>query len=134
MGTVNFFDKERNLIMQFKDFRFMTTEALNIVTFMGKVDFDFFHLETNFEVEEFDLKNLLLLLEKMHNREQKYITFNPLSGKIIIRLSEDDGQINVKGEIYNEMSTCKLEFKYDIDQSFIPDLIKEIEIVMKENA
>jgi hypothetical protein len=134
MGTVNFFDKERNLLMQFKDFRFMTTEALKIVTFMGKVDFDFFHLETYFEVEEFDLKNLLLLLEKMYNREQKYITFNPLSGKIIIRLSEDDGQINVKVEIYNEMSTCKLEFKYDIDQSFIPDLIKEIEVAMKENA
>lgn len=134
MSTINFFNKGRTLIMQFRDFQFMKTEALKIVTFTGKIDFDFFHLETNFEVEEFDLQNLLSLLEKMYNRQQKYITFNPLSGKIIIRISEDNGYINVKGEVYNEMSTCRLEFTYDIDQSFIPDLIKEIETVMRVNS
>ncbi len=134
MSMINFFDKERNLIVLFKDFQVTTTEALRIVTFMGKVDFDFIHFETNFEAEVFDLKNLLFSLEKMYNREIKYATFNPLSGKIRIMLSENDGQIKVKVEIYNEVSTCKLEFEYYIDQSFIPDLVKEIEIVIKEYA
>jgi hypothetical protein len=68
----------------------------------------------------------------MYKREQRYITFNPLSGKIIIKLSEKMGQIDVKVEIYNTLFTCKLEFRYNIDQSFIPELVKEIDTVMKE--
>jgi hypothetical protein len=133
MGIVNFYNKEKHLLMQFKDFQFNRDEVLQIVTFAGIVDFDFFHLETNFEAEEYDFRNLLLSLEKMHKREQKYVTFNPLSGKIIIKLTAEMGQIDVKVEIHNTLSTCKLEFKYSIDQSFIPELVKEIDAVMKYN-
>ena len=119
--------------MQFKGFHFKRDEILQIVTFKGIVNFDFFHLETDFEAEEYDFKNFLSSLEKMHKREQRYITFNPLSGKIIIKLSEEMGQINVHVEIYNSLSSCKLEFKYCIDQSFIPDLVKDIDAIMKDN-
>ncbi len=134
MDAINFYDKERNLIMQFKDFLFKRDEILQIVTFNGIVDFDFFHLKTNFEAEEYDFRNFLLSLEKMYKKEQRYVTFNPLSGKIMIKLSEEMGQIEVKVEIHNNLSTCKLEFKYIIDQSFIPELVKGIDTIMKENS
>ncbi|HNX43402.1 MAG TPA: hypothetical protein PLJ84_07150 [Bacteroidales bacterium] len=134
MNTINFYDKERNLIIQLKDFQFVKTEALKIVTFKGKVDFDFFHIETNFEAEEYDFTNLQLSLEKMYNGEQNYISFNPFSGKLTLKLSEEGSQIKIKGEVYNDLSTCKLEFKYNIDQSFIPELIKELkEMMMRED-
>jgi hypothetical protein len=105
-------------------------ENPRIVTFNGIVNFDFFNLETNFEAEEYDFKNLLLSLEKMHKREQKYVSFNPLSPKIRIKLSEDIEQIEVKVEICNDLYTGNLQFKYTIDQSFLPELIREINSVI----
>lgn len=134
MDVINFYDKERHLIMQFKDIQFSRDEILQIVTFTGVVDFDFFHLETNFEAEEYDFKKLLLSLEKMYQREQRYITFNPLSGKITIKLTEEMGQVGVQVKICNTLSTGELEFEYGIDQSFLPELIKEINTVMKESV
>jgi hypothetical protein len=105
-------------------------EAPKIVTFTGIVNFDIFHIETDFEAEEYDFKNLLLSLEKIYKREQKYASFNPLSPKIRIKLSEDMGQIEVKVEICNDLYTGNLQFKYAIDQSFLPELIGEISAVL----
>lgn len=130
MGEINFYDKERDLIMQFKDFQAVRMEAPKIVTFTGIVNFGFFHIETDFEAEEYDFKNLLLSLEKIHKREQKYASFNPLSPKIRIKLSEDMGQIEVKVEVCNDLYTGNLQIKYAIDQSFLPELIEEISIVL----
>ncbi|KAF0203980.1 MAG: hypothetical protein FD170_669 [Bacteroidetes bacterium] len=133
MNTVNFYDKERNLIIQLKDFQFFNTDVLKIVSFTGLVNFDFFKFETNFEAEEFDFKNLILSLEKLYNGTQKFVSFNPLSGKIFLELFEENGQIKVKCEIYNDLSTAKMELRYYTDQSFIPELLKEIETMMKDN-
>jgi hypothetical protein len=69
----------------------------------------------------------------MYQGKQKYVIFNPLSGKIIIKLSEEKGQIVVKVEVCNDLYTSKLEFEYSINQSFIPELMKEIDTVMKYN-
>jgi hypothetical protein len=132
MNEINFYNKERVLIMQLKDFLTVRMEDPKIVTFIGIVNFDFFHIETEFEAEEYDFKNLLLSLEKMYKREQKYASFNPLSPKIKIKLSENMGQIEVEVEIYNDLCTGNLQFKYGIDQSFLPELIDEIETVIKE--
>jgi hypothetical protein len=133
MNTINFYDKKGNLLIQFYSFQFIKTEALKIITFIGKVDFDFFHFETKFQAEEYDFRNLLISLKKMYNGQLNYISFNPLYGKILVNFAEEKGQIEVNIEISNELSTGKLEFKYDIDQSFIPELIKEIENLKVEN-
>jgi len=133
MNIINFFDRERRLIMQFKDFYFNQDEVLQIVAFTGIINFDFFHLETNFEAEESDFRFLLSSLDKMEKGKQRYITFNPLQGKIIIKLIKDIDKINVEVEIYNMPSTCTVKFRYDIDQSFIPGLIEEIDMIMKES-
>ena len=130
MDEINFYDKKRNLIIQFKDFQTVQIEDPKILTFTGIVKFDFFHIETDFEAEEYDFKNLMLSLEKMHKREQKYASFNPLSPKIRIKLSEDMGQIEIKVEIRNNLYTGNLQFKYEIDQSFLPELIGKISAVL----
>lgn len=131
MNGINFYNNERSLIMQFKDFQTVRMEVPKIVTFTGVVNFDFFHIETDFEAEEYDFKNLLVSLEKMYKIEQKYASFNPLSPKIRIKLSEDMGHIEIKIEICNDLSTGNLQFKYTIDQSFLPELIGEISTVLK---
>ena len=133
MNEINFYDKERDLIMQFKDFQFLWIEEPKFVTFTGIVNFDFFNLETKFEAEEeCDFKDFLLSLEKIYNREQKYASFNPLSPKIRIELFEDLGQIEVKVDISNDLSTGNLQFEYAIDQSFLPELIKEISAALAD--
>ncbi|MDR2410567.1 MAG: hypothetical protein LBE13_20990, partial [Bacteroidales bacterium] len=57
-------------------------------------------------------------------------SFNPLSPKIRIKLSEDMGQIEVKVEVCNDLYTGNLQIKYVIDQSFLPELIEEISTIL----
>jgi hypothetical protein len=40
------------------------------------------------------------------------------------------GQIEVKVEVCNDLYTGNLQIKYAIDQSFLPELIEEISIVL----
>ena len=134
MCEINFYDAERNLIMRFKDFKFSSTEALKRIIFNGEITIEFVHFETSFEAEEYDFQSLLSSLKKMNGREQKYITFNPFSDKIILRLSEELGQICVKVEIHNELSTLRLGFEYNIDQSFLHELIDELEVLLKRGV
>jgi len=50
---------------------------------------------------------------------------------------QENGNIKVKAwlksRLSNPISTGKFEFEFLIDQTFIPDLIKEIENVMEQN-
>ncbi len=43
---------------------------------------------------------------------------------------QENGQIKVHVRLSNPMFTGKFEFEYVTDQTFIPELIKEIEIAM----
>ena len=132
MCEINFYDSERNRIMRFKDFKFSSTEALKRVTFSGEISIEFVHFEISFEAEEYDFQSLLSSFKKMNSREQKYITFNPFSDKIVLRLEEELGQICVNVEISNELSTLRLGFEYNTNQSFLPELIEELERLLKE--
>ena len=42
----------------------------------------------------------------------------------------DNGQIKVSGYLSNKMKTSKLGFEFISDQTFIPDLVYEIEDVL----
>lgn len=132
MRTINFFDKNRILLIQFSGFRFVRTQALKLVYFDGKVNFDFFHVDTSFECEVYDLNAFLISLIKMYDNQQKQALFHPLSGNIIIRMEQKNQDIKVSCLISNNLNTGNLEFSYFIDQSFLPELIKEIETILNE--
>lgn len=132
MNTVNFYDKSRNLVFQLKDFKFSNTKVLKVVSFTGEGNFDFINFNSSFEAEEYDFINLKLSLEKLYNGSQKFISFNPLSGRFFIKFSLDNNQINVNCEVSNDLSTVVLNLKYCIDQSFIPELLIELDKVLKE--
>jgi hypothetical protein len=136
MKKIHFYNKERNVIIEFTNFRFDKNLTNTVfVYFKGKVNIDFFHLETDFEAEVFDFEDLLSSLKLMYEGKRKSANFNPLSSKIIIRFDFlDYSHILVTGTIVNDMATCCLEFKYEIDQSFLPELIQEIKSVISENG
>ncbi|GHT79720.1 hypothetical protein AGMMS50262_23740 [Bacteroidia bacterium] len=134
MNAIHFYNKERNTVIELINLRFdkhLTNTVF--VYFKGKINFDFFCLETDFEAEVFDFEDLLVSLRLMYEGKRKSANFNPLSPKIMIKFEfHDCGHILVKSRISNDIATCCLEFEYEIDQSFLPELIREIEIAISD--
>lgn len=133
MDNILFFDKMRELVMKFEKFQYNRDNGISFVNFNCIIHFGPFDFENNIEAEESDFKNLQTSLERVYRREQKFTFFKPLQGGIIMRFAEDSGIIGVDVNLYSDFPRYNFEFKYEIDQSFIPELIKEINTVIKNN-
>ena len=72
-------------------------------------------------------------LEKIYNNEWKSpIIFNPIGEQFTIQFKlQENGQIKVYSKLSNPMFTGSLKFEYLTDQLFLPELIQEIEAVIK---
>lgn len=120
--------------MTFPEFSFQDG-AIKRVCFEIDVNFDFFKSKTQVESERFDFENLVIGLNKVYQREWKSIGFSPIEKQFSMQFDlQENGQIKVHVRLSNPMITGKFEFEYVTDQTFIPELIKEIEIAMKENV
>ena len=74
-------------------------------------------------------------LQKIYNREWKSFVFNPIGEQFSMQFDlQETGQIKVRSKLSNPMFTGKFEFEYLTDQTFIPELIKEIETAIEENT
>lgn len=132
MKSINIYDCERNKIIEFSEFRHSAEGELSLIYFKGRIRFDFFLAYTELEAEFSDFQDLLLSLERLYANERKYVTFNPLSGKIVMTFEgEYFGRIAVKCEISNAMRTGNLHILFHIDQSFLPELIMEIKSLLE---
>ncbi|HPA13319.1 MAG: hypothetical protein KA023_10120 [Bacteroidales bacterium] len=134
MTDINFKNNEGILLMRFSEFSFHDS-AIKRVCFEIDVNYDFFKAKTQVESERFDFEDLIIGLNKIYQREWKSIGFSPIEKQFSMQFDlQENGQINVHVKLNNPMFTGKFEFKYVIDQTFIPELIKEIETAIKENT
>lgn len=134
MPDINFKNNEGILLMTFSEFSFHDS-TIKRVCFEIDVNCDFFKSKTQVESERFDFEDLVIGLNKIYQREWKSIRFSPIEKQFSMQFDlQENGQINVHVKLSNPMFTAKFEFEYITDQTFIPELIKEIEIAMKENA
>lgn len=122
-------------IVKFENIKLMFDDDFKRVIFNLSIDFEFFKAQTTQDAEEFDFLNMKECLQKIYNREWKSFVFNPIGKQFSMQFDlQETGQIKVRSKLSNIMFTGKFEFEYITDQTFIPELIKEIEIAMKENA
>ncbi len=104
------------------------TNAIGIFSKTGRYGGTYAHKDIAFE-------DLIIGLNKIYQREWKSIGFSPIEKQFSMQFDlQENGHVNVHVKLSNPMFTGKFEFEYVTDQTFIPELIKEIEIAMKENA
>lgn len=118
--------------MTFSEFSFYDS-AIKRICFEINVNYDFFMVKTQVESERFDFEDLIIGLNKIYQREWKSIGFSPIEKQFSMQFDlQENGQINVHVKLSNPMFTGKFEFEYLTDQTFIPELIREIETAIKE--
>lgn len=116
-------------ILYFENIKLLFDNELKLIRFQLRIEFEFFRANTLLEVEEFDFMRLNECLYKMYNGQLKTFLFNPIGEQFIMKFElQENGQIKVSVILNNSMFTGKLEFNYITDQSFIPDLLKNLEI------
>ncbi|MCO5251563.1 MAG: hypothetical protein M9949_09110 [Candidatus Kapabacteria bacterium] len=106
-------------------------EYFKRVVFDLSIEFEFFKVETTLDGEESDFLNLKKCLEKLYDGEWKSFYFEPIGNSFQMHFElQENGQIKVHSKLYNAMFTGMLEFEYLTNQTFLPELIKEIDTVM----
>lgn len=116
-------------ILYFENIELLFDNELKLIRFQLRIEFEFFRANTLLEVEEFDFMKLNECLYKMYNDQLKTFLFNPIGEQFIMKFElQENGQIKVSVILNNSLFTGKLKFNYITDQSFIPDLLKNLEI------
>ena len=121
-------------ILRFENIKLMYDKDFKRVAFQLHIEFEFFKAQTLLDAEEHDFINMKECLKKMHKFELKSFIFNPIGEQLNIQfVLQENGQIKVAVRLNDPMFTGKFEFEYLTDQSFIPNLINEIEIILKDS-
>jgi len=132
MNTICFYDKNRNTVMSFSDFTFQKDVISDIIYFQINIDYVFFNVKTKIECEKNDFENIVKNIQNLYDGKKQSIVFSHLERQLFIKFdSLEFGQIKVTVELfqyifYNNVCKAILQFEYETDQSFLPELIEEI--------
>jgi hypothetical protein len=132
---VHFCNGERTKCF-FSEFRSQINEPNfpNFVSFQIDINHSFIQASINTECLDIDFKNFLIDLQKLYRMEVKTVSFvQTIEKDIEMNFSLNDlGHIFVRVTIHKQIDSTFLQFLYGIDQSFLPELIDEIETMIKE--
>jgi hypothetical protein len=120
--------------MLFSDFSFSINSGINKVFFNVDISYDFFKAKTTLESEKMDFDHFLLELSELYNMKIKTCCFSPFIERTFNMKFEllEYGHIKILVELYNQLYNAKLVFEYEIDQSFLPELMREIDITVNK--
>lgn len=136
MNAIHFYNGDRELEMSFSDFQVQMNKPdfNDFVLFQIDIKHSFVNASINSECLDIDFTKFLIDLRKLHKMEIKNVSFVQTIEKnieIIFNLNEL-GQILVRVIIQKQIENIILKFAYGTDQSFLPELIDEIETMIKE--
>jgi hypothetical protein len=121
-------------IIRFKNIKSMFEGSFKEVVFDLTINLDFFKAQTSLYAEEFNFLDMIEYLPRMYNRDLETFYFNPIGDQFSMKFDlQENGQIKVHSKLFNLMFTGKLEIEFIIEQSYIPELINQIEKAIKGN-
>lgn len=132
---IHFYNGYRQLEMFFSEFKIKKNESFSdFFSFKINVSHSFIQASINTECLDIDFVNFLIDLQKLYKMELKTISFvQTIEKNIEMNFNLNDiGGIFVRVTIQKQIDSTILQFVYGIDQSFLPELIDEIETVIKE--
>jgi hypothetical protein len=132
MSKINFYNGDRTLIMSFSDFIFQKFD--NSISFRINVRNNFVQASVETESLEEDFTDFLAKLHDLYEMRVKKISFlQSIENNIQVDFNLNEiGGILVSVRIDDYINSTTLQFEYGIDQSFLPELIEEIETTLEE--
>lgn len=132
MSKINFYNGDRTLIMSFSDFIFQKFD--NSISFQINVRNNFVQASVETESWEEDFTDFLAKLHDLYEMRVKKISFlQSIENNIQVDFNLNEiGGILVSVRIDDYINSTTLQFEYGIDQSFLPELIEEIETTLEE--
>lgn len=134
---IHFYNKNREMIMLLHDFSFDNREE-QVMKFSADISFAFYKASQIIEDFEWYIEMFLTDLQLLYNEKKNSARFIPIERQIEIYLKRCDefGHIDVSiklndFDIDQTMYESSLIANYRIDQSFLPELIKEFSEVVK---
>ena len=123
--------------MSFSNFTLQINEPNfpNFISFQIEIKYGCVLASMKTECLVVDFVNFLNHLQKMHKIGEKKISFiQTIEKNIEINLDLNEfGNIGIQVFFCNFVDNIILQFKYEIDQSFLPELIKEINAVINND-
>ena len=136
MSKINFYTGDRKLIMSFSDFLFQKNMPNfdNFISFRINVKNSFVQASVETESLEEDFTSFILKLRDLYEMRVKQISFvQTIEKNIMIDFKQKETKyIDVLVRIDHYIEDATLQFEYTIDQSFLPELIEEIETTLAE--
>ena len=136
MSKINFYNGDRTLIMSFSDFLFQKNmpDFDNFISFRINVKNNFVQASVETESLEDDFTSFILKLRDLYEMRVKQISFvQTIEKNIVIDFKQKESEyIDVLVRIDHYIEEATLQFEYTIDQSFLPELIEEIETTLAE--
>ncbi len=135
---IHFYDKNRNIVMKLFDFSFNEQEEPRI-KFSSIISYSFYKASREIEDYKICLEAFLKELNLLYANKIEIAQFFPLERQLEIYFRKlEFGQISVSIRLNNvdfdnfthNLYESKLEINYEIDQSFLPELIDEISTVI----
>ncbi len=132
MSKINFYNGDRTLIMSFSDFIFQKFD--NSISFQINVRNNFVQASVETESWKEDFTDFLAKLHDLYEMRVKKISFlQSIENNIQVDFNLNEiGGILVSVRIDDYINSTTLQFEYGIDQSFLPELIEEIETTLEE--
>ncbi len=126
-GKIIFRSIDRKEVLILENFKFLDNSINKFVLFSLTIYFDIFNAKSEFECELDDFNQLQNDLIKMYNFELKTFWFLPIEKKIELKFDLlKTGHIEIEGRINNQLYTGRFEFNFETDQTFLPEIIEEI--------
>lgn len=136
MCKVNFYNGDRVLIMSFSDFLFQKNmlDFDNFISFRINVKNSFVQASVETESLEDDFTSFVLNLRDLYEMRVKKISFlQSIENNIQVDFNLNEmGGILVSVRIEDYINSTMLQLEYGTDQSFLPELIEEIETTLDE--
>jgi len=136
MSKINFYNGDRTLKMSFSDFLFQKNMPNfdNFISFRINVKNSFVQASVETESLEEDFTNFILKLRDLYEMRVKQISFvQTIEKNIVIDFKQKESEyIDVLVRIDHYIEEATLQFEYEMDQSFLPELIEEIETTLEE--
>jgi hypothetical protein len=137
---IHFYDKNRKVVMELSSFSFDNEQEQGI-KFFADVSYAFYKASRYIKDYKVYFESFLKELELLYDNKTKIAQFIPIERQIEIYFKQCDefGHIDVSiklnyFDIDYTMHGSTLSINYTIDQSFLPELIDEIDRVVKMNV
>lgn len=129
---IHFYDKNRKVVMELSNFSF-DNEQEQRIKFSSNISYAFYKTSRNIEDYKVYFEKFLKELNLLYANKIKIAQFLPIEKQIefgYIAVSIKLNYLDFDNFTHN-MYESMLVINYEIDQSFLPELIKEISDVIK---